>query len=114
MRGAGGVAATAEARCTQAFAVVASSGAGHWLQDTPRQSTYLVAFFIGDFDVVSATGPKDGILTSIYVPVGKAALGGFALKCAVDGIQYLAELFGIEYLGGSKCDHIAIPDFAAG
>jgi len=80
--------------------------------DTPVMSTYLVAVVVGEFDAVSARG-ADGIVTTVYTPVGKAELGAFALRVGVDALAYLAELFGIPYMG-TKIDHLAIPDFAAG
>ena len=66
--------------------------------DTPRQSTYLCAVIVGEFDVLSAVG-RAGLLTSVYCPVGKAALGAFALRTGVDAIECLEDLFGVPYMG---------------
>jgi puromycin-sensitive aminopeptidase len=81
--------------------------------DTPKMASYLVAFVVGHFDCVSAMG-KTGVRTTVYTPVGKSALGAFALKVGVAGLELFEQLFGIPYFGGPKCDHIAIADFAAG
>ena len=80
--------------------------------ETPIMSTYLVAAIVGDFDCVSARG-KNGVLTTVYTPVGKSASGKFALKVAVDCLEFFEKLFGIPYMG-SKSDLLAIADFAAG
>jgi aminopeptidase N len=69
--------------------------------ETPRQSTYLVAFIVGPFDSVSAVDDT-GVLTTVYTPVGKAALGDFALKVSLGALPYMARLFKIPYFGGVK------------
>lgn len=75
-------------------------------------STYLVAAIVGDFDAISARG-ANGILSTVYVPVGKTHLGRFALDVAVRSLDLLEQLFGVPFMG-TKLDHLAIPDFAAG
>jgi puromycin-sensitive aminopeptidase len=82
--------------------------------DTPPQSTYLVAVCVGEWDAVSAVDPVSLVRTSVYTPVGRAASGEFALKVGVEALAYLTAIFGHPYMGGSKVDHIAIADFAAG
>jgi len=69
--------------------------------ETPRQSTYLVAFIVGPFDSVSAVD-STGVLTTVYTPVGKAALGEFALKVSLGALPFMARLFKIPYFGGVK------------
>ncbi len=81
--------------------------------DTPKMSTYLVGLFIGDFDSLAAYSQPSNIHTTIYAPVGKSDQGRFALRVACEGIEFLQQLFGVKYMG-TKCDHIAIADFAAG
>lgn len=76
--------------------------------DTPKQSTYLVAIIVGEFDVISAVG-RSGLVTSVYIPVGKPpSLGEFALRTGVASIELLEDLFKVPYMG-SKVDHLAIP-----
>ena len=76
--------------------------------ETPIISTYLVAVIVGEFDSVSARG-ANGVLTTVYTPVGKSASGSFALKVAVDCLEFLEHLFGLPYMG-SKSDLLAIAD----
>jgi puromycin-sensitive aminopeptidase len=66
--------------------------------DTPVQSTYLVAVVVGEFDCVSSAG-RGGIVTSVYTPPGKAALGSFALSTGVAALQVLEDLFRLPYMG---------------
>ena len=80
--------------------------------ETPVMATYLVAAIVGDFDALSARG-ANGVLTTVYVPVGKTHLGRFALDVAVKSLDLLETLFGVPFMG-TKNDHLAIPDFAAG
>jgi puromycin-sensitive aminopeptidase len=80
--------------------------------DTMVMSTYLVAFVVGPFE---ATDPVDvdGVPVRIVAPRGKLGLSAFALECAVFGLRYLRDYYGIPY-PGLKIDHVAIPDFAFG
>jgi puromycin-sensitive aminopeptidase len=45
---------------------------------TPKMSTYLLAFVVGEFDYIEDTD-KNGILIRVYAPVGKKEFGRFAL-----------------------------------
>ena len=45
---------------------------------TPRMSTYLLAFCVGEFDFVGGT-TKNGVQMRCYTPPGKAETGRFAL-----------------------------------
>lgn len=83
-------------------------------EDTPVQSTYLVALCVGEWDVVSATHGRSGITTNVWTPPGGAAHGEFALKAGVDSLELLSSLFDVPYFGGRKVDHVALKDFAAG
>ncbi|KAJ1461785.1 peptidase family M1-domain-containing protein [Pelagophyceae sp. CCMP2097] len=79
---------------------------------TPRMSTYLLAFVVGEFDHVSAL-TKSGVLVRAFVPPGKPELGRFALLCAVDALDAYDAAFQIPY-PLPKSDMVAIPEFAAG
>ncbi len=81
-------------------------------EDTPRMSTYLVAFIVGPLE---ATEPidVDGVpLRVVHVP-GKSDLTSFALETGAHALRYFTEYFGRPYPGG-KLDLVAIPDFAFG
>ena len=79
---------------------------------TPRMSTYLVAFLVGDFDC-STHGESDGIPIRVCSTPDKVKLTHFALEAAQHFLQYYDTYFGIKY-PMPKLDLIAIPDFEAG
>jgi len=79
---------------------------------TPRMSTYLLAFVVGEFDLVSAL-TKHGVLIRVFVPPGKPELGTFALRCATQSLDLYDEAFDVPY-PLPKSDMVAIPEFAAG
>jgi aminopeptidase N/puromycin-sensitive aminopeptidase len=79
---------------------------------TPRMSTYLVAFLVGDFDC-SSKGEADGIPIRVCSTPEKAKLTHFALGAAEHFLAYYDKYFGIKY-PMPKLDLIAIPDFEAG
>lgn len=62
-------------------------------------SSYLVGLVVGEFDSVSAVG-KNGVLTSIYTPLGQAAKGTFALNTGVRALELFERRFGHKYVGG--------------
>ncbi len=86
---------------------------------TPRMSTYLVAFVVGDFDFVEDKVPASGgenctdLTVRVYTPAGKKEQGNFALKVAKDCLALYNNYFGIDY-PLQKCDLIAISDFPIG
>ena len=45
---------------------------------------------------------------------GKNLLKGYALKCAVYGVEWYERTLGVPYFGGDKIDMIAIPEFRSG
>ena len=80
--------------------------------DTPKMSTYLVAFVVGPF---VSTEPVDagGVpLRVIHLP-GQERLARFAVEAGAHYLQWLADYYDIPYQG-DKMDLIAIPDFAFG
>ena len=80
--------------------------------ETPKMSTYLLAFVVGD--MASVEGRSDeGTLVRVWATRGKEAQGRFALDVALRLLDYLNWYFGIPY-PLEKLDHVAIPDFAAG
>ena len=80
--------------------------------ETPKMSTYLLAFLVGDFASVEQMTPN-GTLVRVWATRGKEKQGQFAVENAVGLLTYLNDYFGIDY-PLEKLDHIAIPDFAAG
>jgi aminopeptidase N/puromycin-sensitive aminopeptidase len=78
---------------------------------TPKMSSYLVAFLVGDFKCVS--GESDGIPIRACATPDKVELGRFALSAAEYVLHYYDTYFGIKY-PMPKLDMIALPDFEAG
>jgi puromycin-sensitive aminopeptidase len=79
---------------------------------TPKMSTYLLAWAIGDFDFIEDRD-SNGVKVRVFTPKGKAEHGRAALEVAKRTIPFYTEFFGIEY-PLSKCDMLAVGDFAAG
>ncbi|ORZ32978.1 aminopeptidase 2 [Catenaria anguillulae PL171] len=85
---------------------------------TPIMSTYLLAWAIGEFEWIEAfTRPTAHLPTPVrcrvYTTKGSVNKGRFALACAVKTLELFSEIFGVAY-PLTKCDQIAVPDFAAG
>ena len=78
---------------------------------TPKMSTYLVAFLVGDF--VCSKGESDGVPIRACSTPDKLALTPYAVKAAEFVLHYYDTYFGIKY-PMPKLDMIAIPDFEAG
>jgi aminopeptidase N len=78
---------------------------------TPKMSTYLVAWLVGDFECTS--GKADGIPIRSCATPDKVGLTKFALDAAKWTLHYYDSYFGIKY-PMAKLDMIAIPDFEAG
>ena len=78
---------------------------------TPKMSTYLVAFLVGDFQCVS--GQSDGVPIRACATPDKVQLGKSAVTSAEYILHYYNEYFGIKY-PMPKLDMIALPDFEAG
>jgi len=78
---------------------------------TPKMSTYLVAFLVGDFQCT--TGSSDGVAIRSCATPDKLALTPYALEIATYVLHYYNNYFGIPY-PLKKLDLIALPDFEAG
>ncbi|WP_371802382.1 M1 family metallopeptidase [Candidatus Lokiarchaeum ossiferum] len=78
---------------------------------TPRMSTYLLYFGIGEFEFL-VDDTKSPILR-IAAPPGKAQFGKFALDIARKSFDYGETVLKAPY-PISKCDFLVVTDFAAG
>jgi aminopeptidase N/puromycin-sensitive aminopeptidase len=78
---------------------------------TPKMSTYLVAFLVGDFKCVS--GESDGVPIRACATPDKVQFAQFAVTTAEFVLHYYDNYFGIKY-PMPKLDMIALPDFEAG
>jgi len=78
---------------------------------TPKMSSYLVAFLVGDFQCVS--DQSDGVDLRVCATPDKVAYTSFALGIAKYALHYYDDYFGIHF-PLKKLDLIGIPDFEAG
>jgi puromycin-sensitive aminopeptidase len=81
-------------------------------QPTPKMSTYLLAFIVGDFEHIQGR-TKRGVQVRVFVTPGKKHQAKFALSCAIKVLDFYEKYFAIDY-PLPVLDLIAIPDFAAG
>ncbi len=79
---------------------------------TPKMSTYLLAFIIGDFEYISKK-TKTGRLVRVFTTPNKKHQAKFALDCAVKTLEFYEKYFDIPF-PLPVLDMIAIPDFASG
>jgi aminopeptidase N len=78
---------------------------------TPKMSTYLVAFLVGDFKCMD--GKSDGVPIRACSTPDKVELTRFAVESAKYVLHYYDAYFGIKY-PMPKLDMVALPDFEAG
>lgn len=82
-------------------------------QTTPRMSTYLVAWVVGELHRKTVT-TNDGVEVSVWAtPAQSPESLDFALDHAVRTIEFFDEYFGTPY-PLPKSDHVALPDFTSG
>ncbi|MCL4357681.1 M1 family metallopeptidase [Patescibacteria group bacterium] len=81
-------------------------------QETPRMSTYLLAFTIGKIECLSRT-TQAGVTVRAFAKPSDVSHTAFALEVAVKTLDFFNNFFGIDY-PLSKCDLLALPDFASG
>ncbi len=78
---------------------------------TPKMSTYLLAFIVGDFEWIEQK-TKGGVLVRVMTVPGKKQQARFALEVATRGLEWYEQYFGIKY-PLNTLDMIALPDFAS-
>jgi aminopeptidase N/puromycin-sensitive aminopeptidase len=78
---------------------------------TPKMSTYLVAFLVGDFKCTE--GKSDGVPIRACSTPDKVELTKFAVEASKYVLHYYDTYFGIKY-PMPKLDMVALPDFEAG
>ena len=80
---------------------------------TPRMSSYLLAFVIGELHKKSAR-TKSGVEVNVWAtPAQNENTLDFALDIATRSIDFYDEYFGVKY-PLPKSDHVALPDFSSG
>ena len=78
---------------------------------TPKMSTYLVAFIVGDLKYVECNDFRVPI--RVYSTPGNEHLGQYAADLTAKTLEFFENAFGIEY-PLPKMDSVAVPEFAFG
>lgn len=82
-------------------------------QTSPRMSSYLLAWVVGELQRKSAM-TKDGVEVNIWATYAQSAAAlDFPLDIAVRSIEFYNDYFGTAY-PLPKADHVALPDFSSG
>ena len=82
--------------------------------ETPKISSYLVAFCVGPFESTPVAKSASGSDVRVWLPPGLAVRGVYARDAHVRALGYLEEYTGIPYPYAPKVDAIGLPDFEAG
>lgn len=87
---------------------------GVWtFETTPRMSTYLLAFALGDLQS-KLTTTKSGVEVGIFATKAhKPSSLDFALDFAKRVLEFYEDYFGVPY-PLKQCYHVALPDFSTG
>ncbi|MBN1876823.1 MAG: M1 family metallopeptidase [Anaerolineae bacterium] len=88
-------------------------GGKKWVrfERTPKMSTYLLFFGIGDFEFIEEAAERWRV--RVATTPGKTQYGEFALQMGRKSLEFGETYTGIPF-PIAKCDHIAVPDFAFG
>ncbi len=82
-------------------------------ETTPKMSTYLLAFAIGELHCKRATTAR-GTTVSVWATIAQPAGAlDFAVDVAKRAIEFFEDYFGVPY-PLPKADHLALPDFTSG
>jgi puromycin-sensitive aminopeptidase len=79
---------------------------------SPKMSTYLLAWAIGEFDFVQGV-TKNGVQLRVFSPPGRASQGKFALDAGIRALDYYDDFFQVPY-PLPKMDMICVTEFAMG
>jgi cytosol alanyl aminopeptidase len=85
--------------------------ATHEFESSKPLPSYLVAFAVGELELVA--GPSDPVPIRAVTAKGKGALSALAIETADEQLRLLTEWFDQPY-PYEKLDLVAVPDFAAG
>lgn len=77
--------------------VTASDGSKRMLKrvvfdKTPKMSTYLLAWAVGEFDFVQGT-TKGGVMIRVLAPPGRGPQGKFALEVGIRALDFYDDFF---------------------
>lgn len=82
-------------------------------ETTPKMSSYLLAFVIGELQKVTGKTTTGVEVNAYATPAQPAASLAFALQHSIKTIEFFNEYFGVPY-PLPKSDQVALPDFANG
>jgi puromycin-sensitive aminopeptidase len=82
-------------------------------RETPKISSYLVAFTVGPYEFTPTATSPSGIPVRVCLPPGLAEQGTYARDAHVRAVEWLQEYTGLPY-PYFKVDAIGIPDYEAG
>ena len=82
-------------------------------RETPKISTYLVAFTVGPYEFTEVVTTPSGIPVRVCLPPGLASQGKYARDAHVRSVEWLQGYTALPY-PYFKVDAIGIPDFEAG
>jgi len=89
------------------------SGQRTTFEKTPKMSSYLLAWVIGDLHKKSARTAR-GVEVNVWATKAQPSKSfDFALDIAVETIDFFDKYFGVHY-PLPKSDHVALPDFGSG
>ncbi|GMM29148.1 metallo-aminopeptidase [Martiniozyma asiatica (nom. inval.)] len=80
---------------------------------TPKMSTYLVAFIVGELKYIESDYKFRDIPVRVYTTPGFEANGKYSCELAAKSLEYYEKVFDIEY-PLPKMDMVGIHDFSAG
>lgn len=93
--------------------VASEQGLQTTFNTTPRMSTYLLAFVVGELQKQTAH-TKSGVEVNVWATYAQPAASlSFPLEVATRTIDFFDEYFGLPY-PLPKADHVALPDFSSG
>ena len=76
---------------------------------SPKMSTYLLAWAVGEFDFVSGV-TKGGVTLRVFSPPGRANQGSFALDAGIRSLDFYDEFFKVGLLSGSHSSLLIFVD----
>ena len=79
---------------------------------SPKMSTYLLAWAVGEFDYLAGT-TKGGVTLRVFSPPGRAAQCAFALDAGVRALDFYDDFFQVPY-PLPKLDMLCVTEFAMG
>jgi puromycin-sensitive aminopeptidase len=83
-------------------------------RETPKMSSYLLAFTVGPYESTPPAKTKTGVECRVWLPSGTADQALYARDAHVRAVEWLEQYTAIPYPFPPKVDAIGIPDFEAG